>query len=129
MHTSTLVQRQVACYLEQYGLEDNIAKVIEVYRERRQVMMDVLDAELPDGVTFARPEGGLFLWVTLPEHVNGRELLEACLKRDVAYVPGGAFYPCGGNENHARLNFSYMPPARVEEGARRFCSVVREFLG
>ncbi len=128
LHTSTLVQRQVACYLEQFGLEDNIARVIEVYRERRAVMMAVLEAELPDGVTFTRPEGGLFLWVTLPEHVNGRDLLEACLKRDVAYVPGGAFYPCGGNENHARLNFSFMPPERVEEGAKRFCAVVREFL-
>jgi DNA-binding transcriptional MocR family regulator len=128
LHTSTLVQRMVASYLEQFGLEDNIARVIEVYRERRDLMISVLDAELPDGVTFTRPEGGLFLWVTFPAHVNGRELLEACLQRDVAFVPGGAFYPGGGHENHARLNFSFMPPERVEEGARRFCAVVSEFL-
>jgi DNA-binding transcriptional MocR family regulator len=128
LHTSTLVQRQVATYLEQYGLDDNISRVIEVYRERRDLMISILAAGLPETVAFTRPEGGLFLWVTFPEHVNGRELLERCLERHVAFVPGGAFFPCGGNENHARLNFSFMPPERVEEGATRFCAVVREFL-
>lgn len=128
LHTATLIQRQVAEYLRRHGLKDNIRRVIEVYRERRDLMVAALDAGLPDGVTFTRPEGGLFLWVTFPADVSGRDVLEACLKRDVAFVPGGAFFPCGGNENHARLNFSFMPPERIAEGAERFCAAVREFL-
>jgi len=129
LHTGTLVQRLVATYLAEHGLEGNIRRVIDLYRERRDVMLGVLEAELPEAVTYNRPEGGLFLWLTFPERVNGRELLERCLARDVAFVPGGAFFPGGGHENHARLNFSFMPAPRVEEGARRFCAVVREALG
>ena len=128
LHTSTLVQRQVAGYLDNYSLDDSIARVIEVYRERRDLMIGVLEAELPDGVTFTRPQGGLFLWVTFPEQVNGRELLEACIEQLVAFVPGGAFFPGGGHENTARLTFSYMQPEQIVEGTRRFCGVVREFV-
>jgi len=128
LHTSTLVQRQVATYLDLYGLDDNIGRVIEVYRERRDLMMGILEAELPAEVTFTRPEGGLFLWVTFPPAVNSRELLQKCLEQDVAFVPGGAFFPDTGHDNTARLNFSCMPPERIEEGSRRFCAVVRAFL-
>jgi DNA-binding transcriptional MocR family regulator len=129
LHTSTLVQRQVATYLELYGLDENIGKVIEVYRERRDLMVSILERELPEGVSFTRPEGGLFLWVTFPPSVNTRELLERCLERDVAFVPGGAFFPDSGHENTARLNFSCMPPEKIAEGSHRFCQAVREFLG
>ncbi len=128
LHTSTLVQRQVATYLDRYGLDDNIGRVIDVYRERRDLMMGILEAELPGGVTFTRPEGGLFLWVTFPPPVDSRELLQKCLEQDVAFVPGGAFFPDTGHDNTARLNFSCMPPERIEEGTHRFCRVVREFL-
>ncbi|HOX25696.1 MAG TPA: PLP-dependent aminotransferase family protein [Candidatus Krumholzibacteria bacterium] len=129
LHTSTLVQRQIATYLERHDLDANVGKVIGVYRERRDRMVEVLARELPAGVRFTRPQGGLFLWVTFPEHVNGRALLERCLEHDVAFVPGGAFFPNGGHENTARLNFSFMSLDRIEEGVRRFCRVVRQALG
>lgn len=129
LHTGTLVQRQMAMYLELHGLDENIARVVEVYRERRNLMLAILEAELPPSVTFTHPRGGLFLWVTFPERVNGRQLLERCLQDDVAFVPGGAFFPDPGHENHARLNFSFMPPDRIREGALRFCRAVRSFLG
>ena len=128
LHTSTLIQRQVATYLDVYGLDDNIQKVIKVYRDRRDLMLKVLGDNLPDSVTFTRPEGGLFLWVTFPEQVNARDLLEKCLAQQVAFVPGGAFYPNPGNENHARLNFSCMSSEKIEEGTKRFCKAVTEFL-
>lgn len=129
LHTGTLVQRQVATYLDVHGLDANIARVIEVYRERRDRMIEVLATELPAGVTFTRPHGGLFLWVTFPPQVNGRDLLARCLEDDVAFVPGGAFFPDPGHEHHARLNFSFMPLDRIEVGARRFARAVRAFLG
>jgi 2-aminoadipate transaminase len=128
LHTGTLVQRQMATYLDLFDLDDNIARVIEVYRERRDLMVSILSEELPPGVTFTHPRGGLFLWVTFPPQVNGRELLARCLEDDVAFVPGGAFYPDSGHEHHARLNFSFMPPERIAEGTRRFCKAVRSFL-
>lgn len=128
LHTGTLIQRQVATYLDLYGLDDNLARVREAYRQRRDLMISILEAELPPTVTFTRPQGGLFLWVTFPPQINGRDLLARCLQEDVAFVPGGAFYPHPGHENHARLNFSFMPPDRIEVGVRRFCRAVRAFL-
>ncbi|MEZ4387749.1 MAG: PLP-dependent aminotransferase family protein [Candidatus Krumholzibacteriia bacterium] len=129
LHTSTLIQRQVASYLDLYGLDDNIARVVKVYRQRRDLMLDVFAAEMPDRVRFTRPDGGLFLWLELPEQLNGRDLLERCLAQHVAFVPGGAFFPNGGRENTARINFSCMPPERIEEGSHRLCRVIRECLG
>lgn len=128
LHTSTLIQRQVAGYLELHGLDDNIQKVIKTYRQRRDLMLEVFDAEMPAAVRYTRPAGGLFLWLEFPEHVNSRELLVKCLEKHVAIVPGGAFYPNGGHENTARVNFSCMPPDRIVEGSRRLCGVVSEFL-
>jgi DNA-binding transcriptional MocR family regulator len=128
LHTGTLVQRQVATYLDEYDLDANIARLCTVYRERRDVMIRCLEQELPPEVTFTRPEGGLFLWVTFPASVNARALLEVCVRANVAFVPGGAFFCGPGHENTARLNFSYCGPERIEEGCRRFGKAVREFL-
>jgi 2-aminoadipate transaminase len=81
---------------------------------------------MPEGVRFTRPSGGLFLWVELPGNVSARVLLEECVRRDVAFVPGGAFYPNGGHENTLRLNFSNMPVERIREGVRRLASALEE---
>ena len=129
LHTSTLIQRQVASFVELHGLDDNISKVVAVYRRRRQLMLDVFAEELPKQATFTKPEGGMFLWITLPEDKSGRDLLEKCLEQNVAFVPGGAFFPNGGRENTARVNFSCMPDEKIVEGAHRFCKVMKEFLG
>lgn len=128
LHTGTLVQRQIATYLEHYDLDANIVRLCDTYRERRDAMIRSLERVLPAGVSFTRPEGGLFLWATFPERLNARELLEACVKANVAFVPGGAFYCEPGHENTARLNFSFCAPDRIEEGCRRFGEVVRTFL-
>ncbi len=127
LHTGTLVQRQVATYLDQYDLDANIRRLVDAYRERRDTMVRELHAHLPASVTFSTPDGGLFLWLTFPESVNAREVLEECLKHDVAFVPGGAFFPNGGHENTARLNFSFMPPDRISEGCARLGRAVAMF--
>jgi len=128
LHTSTLTQRQIATYLDHHDLDAHLAKLVATYRARRDLMVRMLETELPPAVTFTRPEGGLFLWLTFPEHVSGRDLLQRCLEDDVAFVPGGAFFPTGGRENTARLNFSFSPPDRIEEGCRRLGRAVRSFL-
>lgn len=128
LHTSTLAQMQMDRYLERHDLGADIDRIIPVYRARRDAMVAALAEDLPAGVRFTCPAGGLFLWVELPESCSARTLLQACLRRDVAFVPGGAFYPNGGHENALRLNFSNMPEARIREGVRRLAGAMREML-
>jgi 2-aminoadipate transaminase len=129
LHTSTLAQMQIATYLEMFDLDANLDRAREAYRRRRGAMVRALKREMPRGVRFTRPSGGLFLWVELPETLDAREVLAACLERDVAFVPGTSFFPNGGHENTLRLNFSNMPEDRIEEGIRRMGAVIRELLG
>ncbi len=128
LHTSTLSQMLLTAYVETYDIDANIARIRECYRARRGVMLDAMDRELPAGVRYTRPSGGLFLWVELPEEINARELLEACLEKEVAFVPGGAFFPNGGHENTLRLNYSNMPEERIVEGIRRLAGAVRDMM-
>ena len=111
-------------YLEENDLDADIAKIVPVYRERRDAMLAALDEEMPAGVTYTRPSGGLFLWMTLPDRLSARTLLDECVRQNVAFVPGGAFYPNGDHENTLRLNYSNMPIDRIREGIRRLASAV-----
>jgi len=124
LQTSTLGQLQVNRYLEENDLDADIAKIVPVYRDRRDAMLAALDKEMPAGVTYTRPSGGLFLWMTLPDRLSARTLLDECVRQNVAFVPGGAFYPNGDHENTLRLNYSNMPIDRIREGIRRLASAV-----
>lgn len=124
LQTSTLGQLQVNRYLEENDLDADIARILPVYRERRDAMLAALDAAMPPGVTWTRPSGGLFVWMTLPEGLSARTLLDECVRQNVAFVPGGAFYPNGDHENTLRLNYSNMPVERIREGIRRLASAV-----
>jgi 2-aminoadipate transaminase len=129
LHTSTLAQMQLSAYLETFDLDANLERVREAYRRRRDAMVRALEREMPPGVRFTRPAGGLFLWVELPQGMNAREVLAVCLEHDVAFVPGDSFFSNGGHENTLRLNYSNMPEDRIEEGVRRLGAVLRELLG
>ncbi len=129
LHTSTRCQMQVAAYLEMFDIDKNLARMRALYRERRDAMIQGLEAEMPKGVRFSRPAGGLFVWVELPPHLDARELLRRALERNVAFVPGGGFFPKGNKENTMRLSFSNMPVARITEGIRRLAGAVKEMLG
>ena len=126
LHTSTLAQCQILAYLERFDLDASIARICEVYRRRRDAMLSAIESEFPPGVSWTTPRGGLFLWATLPKGVSARELLVRALERNVAFVPGGSFFPNGGHENTLRLNFSNMPEERIAEGIRRLGRVLHE---
>ena len=128
LHTSTLGQMQLAAYLERFDIGENIARTIELYRTRRDTMLAAMDASFPKQVRWTRPEGGMFVWVTLPEDLNARDLLVKCLEENVAFVPGGSFFPNGGNENTLRMNFSSASPERIEEGVRRMARVLEQAM-
>ncbi|NTU74638.1 MAG: PLP-dependent aminotransferase family protein, partial [Anaerolineaceae bacterium] len=106
LHTSTF--NQITAYEVGKGgfLDKHVKFIREVYLERRNVMLDSLEENMPDGVQWTRPEGGLFLWVTLPKEFDATAVLQDALKEKVAFVPGESFHPCGGGKNTMRLNFS-----------------------
>jgi len=124
--TSLRSQMEVDMFMERYDFEENLCKLTNLYRKRRDAMVGALEEMMPAGVKFTRPQGGLFLWVELPKHIPAVELLRECLKRDVAFVPGDAFFPNGGVKNTLRLNYSNMPEDRIREGIRRLAGVIRQ---
>lgn len=128
LHTSSISQRKVAEYMECYNMNGNIKKLVEVYRRRRDVMLESMQKEFPEGMRWNKPEGGLFIWAELPENVQAAQVLEESLKRNVAFVAGGCFYPGGGHGNTLRLNFSNASEEKIVEGIRRLGGVIREFM-
>lgn len=128
LQCNTSAQREIAKYLTNYNIDDHIDKIREVYRQRRNLLVKTMEEFFPEGIIFTKPEGGLFAWVILPAYMNAREVLERSLQKNVAFVPGGSFFPNGGNENTLRLNFSNMPEERIVEGIKRLAEVLYEFI-
>ena len=119
LHTSPLTQACVARYLETYDINTHIQTLRTTYRERRDAMIGAIARNFGSEVQTNHPQGGLFLWMHLPEDMDARDLLRACLEKKVAFVPGESFYPLGGHRNTLRLNFSNMPTERIREGILR----------
>lgn len=128
LQSSSFGQRQTSFFIDMYDLDAHVAKIKELYKKRRDLMCDSMKEYFPEGITFTYPEGGLFTWVTLPEGMDAKELMPKVLAKNVAYVPGGPFYPHGGNANHFRLNYSNMPEERIVEGIKRLAEVLKEEL-
>lgn len=125
--TSLRSQMEIARYIETCDLEAHIRQLIQVYSKRRDAMVEALQECFPPGITFTRPQGGLFLWVEMPEHIKSKDLLSKCLDRGVAFVPGDAFFPNSGRQNSFRLNYSNMPEEKIQEGIRRLAEVLQSY--
>ncbi|MCP4631826.1 MAG: PLP-dependent aminotransferase family protein [candidate division Zixibacteria bacterium] len=128
LHTNTFAQYVVYEYLSTGAFDAHINKIIDAYRERRDVMIKAMEEYFPDSVKFTRPNGGLFLWVTLPEHVSATELLDKAVDNGVAYVPGSPFFAQGGGHNTMRLNFSNAQPRKIEEGIKLLGDVFKKHI-
>ena len=105
-------------FLTSGALDRNLEKTIAEYRRRRDLMVSLLEKYMPDGVRWTYPEGGLFLWLTLPESVDTVALYDRALAAGVAYVAGSFFYTDGSHRNTMRLNFSFVDEAKMEHGIR-----------
>jgi 2-aminoadipate transaminase len=135
LHTSTFTQF-VAYEVARDGFLDKHVKLIrQVYRERRDVMLQALQEFFPPEVTWTHPHGGLFLWVTLPAGLDIEAILKSALEQNVAFVPGDSFYANHGPKNdgregsrHMRLNFSNAAPEQLREGIRRLAGAVKSHL-
>jgi len=129
LHTATFNQL-VAFEVSRGGFLDRHVELIRrVYTERRDVMLGAMDAYFPPGVDWTHPEGGLFLWGTLPEFLNSAEVLKDAIEQKVAFVPGASFYPCGGGQNTMRINFSNATPEKIREGMSRLGRVLYDKIG
>lgn len=106
-------------------IDRHVQKIVACYRERRNVMLDSMAELMPAVVHWNQPQGGLFLWVTLPEIVSATKMLVQAVEEKVAYVPGEAFHPKGGGQNTFRMNFSYSNPTEIANGVDRLSRVIR----
>jgi 2-aminoadipate transaminase len=124
--TSTLSQLMVQAYFEESRWRDYVESLTEVYRARRDTMLDALADHFPRQAEWTRPTGGLFIWVTLPDFIDTTDLLARALRDNVAFVPGEAAFLDGRGRNAMRLNFSGSNEDAIREGIRRIGEVVTE---
>lgn len=129
LHTSNLVQYLAYDICQRGLIRAHVRKIRLVYRDRRDAMLAAMEEHFPEGVTWTRPQGGLFLWVRMPESLDATELLEIAVEEKVAFVPGNAFYP-DGCDGHScmRLNFSFSSPEIIEEGIGRLSRAIRRLM-
>jgi 2-aminoadipate transaminase len=128
LHTSSFNQ-YVAYEVAKGGFLDEHVKVIRAtYKERRDVMIEMMEEMFPAGVTWRKPQGGMFLWGIMPEEMDAADVLKRALESKVAFVPGAAFHPTGGGKNTMRLNFSYSKPDTIREGITRMGTTLKELI-
>ncbi len=127
LHTNTFAQYVIYEYIKTGQLDEHIDKIRKAYGERRKVMLDALEKYFPKEINWTKPEGGLFLWVQLPEGNSATEILpKAVDQQKVAYVPGKPFFVDESGDNTLRLNFSNATPDMIVEGIKRLSSVFKQ---
>jgi 2-aminoadipate transaminase len=128
--SSSMTQHFVAAYFEDTGRwHDYLRSLAEIYRRRRDTMLDALAEHFPPEAEWTRPAGGLFVWATLPDYIDTTDLLARALQENVAFVPGRAAFLDGRGGSSLRLNFSGVAQDDIREGVRRIGKVVREQVG
>ncbi len=123
--TSSFTQRVAYLYFSQEDWRGQIKNLVEIYRERRNVMLASMEEFLEGLAEWTKPQGGLFVWARLPEFIHTSEMLASAIEAKVAYVPGSGFFPYRGGENCLRLNFSYPEPDLLWEGIKRLSKVIK----
>ena len=124
--TSPFVQKIIARYIEKDLLEKNLGKTIDLYRERRTRMINCLKKYMPHGVVWTEPQGGLFLFVTLPAHIDADVIFKKALEKNVAFVAGSSFYCNNCGHNTMRLNFSFSNNEEIDAGIQRLSHVISD---
>ncbi|MGO4350789.1 PLP-dependent aminotransferase family protein [Rhizobium sp. RAF36] len=129
LHSSTINQMAIAEVAER-GFDAQVAKIKAAYSHRRDAMLDALARHMPAGVSWTKPEGGMFIWITLPEGMDGAALLAKSIETTrVAFVPGKAFFADGSGANTIRLSFSCANDTMIEEGIGRLGKLVASEVG
>jgi 2-aminoadipate transaminase len=127
--SSSMTQHFVAAYFDDGRWQEYVRSLAEIYRRRRDTMLDALAEHLPPEAEWTHPAGGLFVWATLPDYIDTTDLLARALQENVAFVPGRAAFLDGRGGSSMRLNFSGVSQDEIREGVRRIGKVVREQVG
>jgi 2-aminoadipate transaminase len=127
--TPTLTQKIAYKYIQKGYFEENLKKTIASYREKRDNMLKAFREYMPAGVTWIEPEGGLFLFLKLPEHMDAEKLFNKALENNVAFVLGSVFHCDGSGKNTMRINFSFMSKDKTTEGVKRLAKAIKEEMG
>ncbi len=128
LHTSMFTQMVIYEAAREGFIDEHVKIIRATYKERRDAMLQALNDYFPPEVSWTKPHGGLFLWVTMPPGVDSSKLLDSALRQNVAFVPGDPFYPNGDEGSHMRLNFSNANPEMIREGIRRLSIAVAHEL-
>ncbi len=125
---SNYAQLTVSSYLETQPWREQIKVFRELYRERRDALLDAMELLMPAGTTWTKPTGGFYSWLTLPEGIDAKAMLPRAVTALVAYVPGTGFYVNGEGGRSMRLSYCYPTPERIKEGVGRLAGVIRQEL-
>lgn len=124
--TPTFVQKIAAKYMQSENFDKNLKSTIELYKHRRDLMLEGFRKHMPKGVTWTEPEGGLFLFLTLPEYIDTEKMLIKAIDKKVAFVSGNVFFANGKGKNTMRLNFSFASDEKNIEGVKRLADTIKE---
>ncbi len=128
LHTNIFSQYVIWDYIKNHDLDQHIAKIRTLYRQQAQAMMDAMEQYFPPEVKYTRPEGGMFLWATLPEGVSAMSLFPKALEKKVAFVPGDPFYTDMKNLRTMRLNYTNADCETIREGIRRLGGLLEDLI-
>jgi DNA-binding transcriptional MocR family regulator len=123
---SMFAQSAIATYFATMPWREQLKTFREIYRERRDALLTALTDLMPAGTRWTHPDGGFYVWLTLPEGLHSKEMLPRAIAARVAYVPGTGFYADGSGGSHIRLSYCFPPPERIREGVRRLAGVIEE---
>jgi len=127
--TSTLVQRALEAYVTVGRYQTHLRRSCQIFRKRRDAMLSAIQRYLPAEVRLDPPQGGLFIWLQLPENVSSEKLLALAWEQGVDFAPGNAFFPDGlGGRNWLRLNFVAQAPDQIDEGMKRLGRAVERLM-
>ncbi|MFA6225381.1 MAG: PLP-dependent aminotransferase family protein [Methanoregula sp.] len=129
LHSNYLSQRIAYEYLHQGTIDTHIKKIQDAYKNQCECMLKVMMETFPDSVTYTRPHGGMFVWITLPDGCSSMDVFDAALKEHVAVLPGTPFYVDGGGKNTMRLNFSNSTDQKIITGIQRLAQVIKKQCG
>ena len=124
--TSAFLQKITVKFFQKNYFDANVKKIVDMYRGKLEAMLGAFEKYMPEGVTWTRPEGGLFLFLTLPEGYDAEELFQIAIEKNVAFVLGTVFFVNGGGKNTMRINFSYMSEEMNIEGVKRLADAIKE---
>lgn len=127
IHTSLLAQYQLAEYMESFNWIDHVEEIRNIYKEKRNIMMNAIRTYFPENIKYVYPQGGLFTWIDLPDYLNAEDILMEALNNGVAFVTGSPFYVNGGHHNYFRLSFGMMTGEVIEEGIKRLGDTLKLF--